>query len=50
MGYSFGDGINFPERVCNEDTQTLLGQASQQWGDETELDSPPPYGSQSGIV
>ncbi|XP_076642985.1 palmitoyltransferase ZDHHC15B isoform X4 [Halictus rubicundus] len=47
---SFGDGVNFPERLCNEDTHTLLGHTAQQWGDETELDSPPPYGSQAGIV
>lgn len=25
VGYSFGDGINFPERQCDEDTHTLLG-------------------------
>ncbi|KZC10779.1 Palmitoyltransferase ZDHHC2, partial [Dufourea novaeangliae] len=47
---SFGDGVNFPERLCNEDTHTLLGHTAQQWGEETELDSPPPYGSQAGIV
>ncbi|XP_078050109.1 palmitoyltransferase ZDHHC15B isoform X3 [Augochlora pura] len=46
---SFGDGVNFPERLCNEDTHTLLGHAAQQWGDETELDSPPPYGSQADM-
>ncbi|XP_043604371.1 palmitoyltransferase ZDHHC15B-like isoform X1 [Bombus pyrosoma] len=47
---SFGDGVNFPERLCNEDTHTLLGHTTQQWGDETELDSPPPYGSQSALL
>ncbi|KAK2586261.1 hypothetical protein KPH14_001517 [Odynerus spinipes] len=47
MGYSFGDGVNFPERLYNEDTHTLLGNGTQQWGDETELGSTPPYGSQS---
>ncbi|XP_011335754.1 palmitoyltransferase ZDHHC15B isoform X5 [Ooceraea biroi] len=43
---SFGDGVNFPERLCNEDTHTLLGHGTQQWGDETEFDSPPPYVNQ----
>lgn len=50
MGYSFGDGVNFPERLYNEDTHTLLGNGSQQWGDETELATTPPYLSQSGIL
>ncbi|RLU17502.1 hypothetical protein DMN91_009737 [Ooceraea biroi] len=46
MACSFGDGVNFPERLCNEDTHTLLGHGTQQWGDETEFDSPPPYVNQ----
>lgn len=49
MGYSFGDGVNFPEQLYNEDTHTLLGNGAQQWGDETELGSAP-YMFQSGIL
>ncbi|XP_012280272.1 palmitoyltransferase ZDHHC15 isoform X4 [Orussus abietinus] len=45
---SFGDGVTFPERLCDEDTHTLLGRGAQWWGDETELDSPPLPGSRSG--
>ncbi|XP_031783588.1 palmitoyltransferase ZDHHC15B isoform X1 [Nasonia vitripennis] len=39
---SFGDGVTFPERQCEEDRHTLLGVETQRWagGDETELDSP----------
>ncbi|XP_012252056.2 palmitoyltransferase ZDHHC15B isoform X7 [Athalia rosae] len=46
---SFGDGITFPERLCDEDTHTLLGEP-QRWGDEAELDSPPHSGACSGIL
>ncbi|XP_068991350.1 palmitoyltransferase ZDHHC15B isoform X3 [Neodiprion pinetum] len=49
MGYSFGDGVTFPERLCDEDTHTLLGEP-QRWGDEAELDSPPLSGSRSALL
>ncbi|XP_024947597.1 palmitoyltransferase ZDHHC15 isoform X15 [Cephus cinctus] len=44
---SFGDGVTFPERLCDEDTHTLLGSAAQRWPDETEFDSPGLSGSRS---
>ena len=39
MGYSFGDGVTFPQRVYDEDTHTLLGDEFQQWRDEPDQDS-----------
>ena len=47
--YSFGDGVTFPERQLDEDSQSLLGVESQQWGDETQLDTASVSGSRSGI-
>ncbi|KAJ9573983.1 hypothetical protein L9F63_008641, partial [Diploptera punctata] len=35
-----GDGVTFPQRCVDEDTDTLLG-TRQRWVEEAELDSPP---------
>ncbi|XP_021938686.1 palmitoyltransferase ZDHHC2-like isoform X7 [Zootermopsis nevadensis] len=37
---SLGDGVTFPQRCVDEDTDTLLG-TRQRWVEEAELDSPP---------
>nr|CAD7258656.1 unnamed protein product [Timema shepardi] len=37
---SLGDGVTFPQRCVDEDTDSLLG-TRQRWAEEAELDSPP---------
>ncbi|XP_063234046.1 palmitoyltransferase ZDHHC15B isoform X3 [Bacillus rossius redtenbacheri] len=37
---SLGDGVNFPQRCLDEDTDSLLG-SRQRWAEEAELDAQP---------
>ncbi|CAG2055420.1 unnamed protein product [Timema podura] len=38
--FCLGDGVTFPQRCVDEDTDSLLG-TRQRWAEEAELDSPP---------